>query len=359
MWGPMISRRRNQIAFRRKLAAERRSGIRAAMPSKVLVTRALPEEAQEMLDRSGLALDVWERDSPMDRDQLVSRAGGSRGILSALTDRIDLEVMERSDQLQIVSNWAVGFDNIDVAAATERSVWVGNTPDVLTETTADIVFGLLIAAARRLGEAERLVRSGGWSTWDPNLLLGQDVWGATIGLVGMGRIARAVARRAAGFGMRVVYWSRTRLSEDEAQRAGLIWCESLDQLLRESDFVSLHVPLSADTRRLIGARELGLMKSTAVLVNTGRGGLVDQAALADALRSGLIAAAGLDVTDPEPIGATDPLLDLENVVIVPHIGSATRATRTKMAVMAVENLLAGLDGKVPPHCVNPEARVSG
>ncbi len=172
-------------------------------------------------------------------------------------------------------------------------------------------------------------------------------------------VRRAVARRAAGFGTRVVYWRRTRLSEDEAKRAGVIWGGSLDQLLGESDFVSLHVPLSAETRRLIGARELSLMKSTAVLVNTGRGGLIDQAALADALRTGRIAAAGLDVSDPEAIDAADPLFDLENVVIVPHIGSATRATRTKMAVMAVENLLAGLDGKVPPHCVNPGARVPG
>ncbi len=355
----MISRRRNPFPFWISLASEWILAVGASMPSRVLLTRALPEEAREMLDGAGLDLDVWERDSPIDRDQLVSRAGGCRGILSALTDRIDAEVIGRSDRLRIVSNWAVGYDNIDVAAATERGIWVGNTPDVLTETTADIAFGLLIAAARRLGEAERLVRLGGWSTWDPNLLLGQDVWGATIGLVGIGRIARAVARRAAGFGMRVVYWSRTRLSEDEAQREGVIWCETLDHLLRESDFVSLHVPLSAETGRLIGARELSLMKSTAVLVNTGRGGLVDQGALADALRTDGIAAAGLDVTDPEPIGSADPLLDLENVVIVPHIGSATRATRTKMAVVAVENLLAGLDGKVPPHCVNPEARVSG
>ena len=270
-----------------------------------------------------------------------------------LTDPIDTVVLHAGRRLRIVAQMAVGYDNVDVAAATERGILVTNTPGVLTETTADLAFALLLAAARRVVEGDRLARTGGWKSWHPSFLLGQDVHGATLGIVGLGQIGQAVARRARGFDMRILYHDRTRHVEAEAGLSAEF--VDLEHLLRESDFVSLHVPLSPETRHLIGGRELALMKPTAVLVNAARGPVVDQQALYEALRERRIAAAGLDVMEVEPIPVDDPLLTLDNVVITPHVGSASVATRAKMAEMAVESILQALRGELPVRCVNPEA----
>jgi glyoxylate reductase len=275
-------------------------------------------------------------------------------VLTLLTDRVDDQLLDAAGaSLRVVSNYAVGFDNVDVPACTRRSIPVGNTPGVLTETTADLAWALLMAAGRRVAEGDRYVRAGRWRTWGPQLLLGGDVHGATLGIVGFGRIGQALARRAAGFGMTVLYWSRTRAEPDMERGLGATFVE-LEDLLERSDFVTLHVSLNEETRHLIDAAALARMKPSAVLVNTARGPVVDQAALAEALRDGTIAAAALDVTDPEPIAADDPLLELDNCLVVPHIASASYATRGKMAEMAAANLLAGLRGERLPNPVNPE-----
>ncbi|BBL81124.1 D-glycerate dehydrogenase [Rubrobacter xylanophilus] len=319
------------------------------MPHRVVVTRRIPGAG---LDRLGDLQTVVLGEEPPSREDLLAAARGASGILSTVTERIDAEVMDAAGPpLRVVANMAVGYDNVDVAAATARGVVVTNTPGVLDETTADTAFLLLMAAARRLGEAERLVRSGRWRGWGPEQLTGPDVWGKTLGIVGFGRIGQAVARRARGFGMRVLYTSRSR--REEAERELGARRVELEELLRESDFVSLHVPLTPETRHLIGERELSLMKPAAVLVNTARGPVVDEAALAAALARGRIFAAGLDVYEREP-EVHPALLGLENVVLAPHIGSASIETRNRMAALAAENLLAALSGQRPPNPVNPE-----
>jgi len=279
---------------------------------------------------------------------------GCDGVLTLLTDRVDDEFLDAAGpQLKVVSNYAVGFDNVDVPACTARGIPVGNTPGVLTETTADLAFALMMAAARRLPEGDRYVRAGKWKTWGPMLLLGPDVHGATIGIVGFGRIGQAVARRAAGFGMKILYHD-VQQADPAAEAEHSATFLPLEKLLAQADFVSLHVNLTPETRGLINAEKLGWMKPTAVLVNTSRGPVVDGAALATALRDGQIFAAALDVTDPEPIPTDDPLLSLDNCLVVPHIASASHATRSKMAEMAAANLLAGLRGERLPTPVNPE-----
>jgi glyoxylate reductase len=318
----------------------------------VFVTRALPGNPLPPLEAVAEVF-VWPEESPPPHEEIVRRAADADALLTMLSDRIDASVLDAGRRLRVVANMAVGYDNVDVAAATERGILVTNTPGVLTETTADLAFALLLAAARRVAEGDRLTRTGGWKAWHPSFLLGHDVHGATLGIVGLGQIGRAVARRARGFDMRLLYHSRTRRPEAESE-LGLEFVE-LEQLLKESDFVSLHVFLSPQTRHLIGERELALMKPTAVLVNTTRGPVVDQRALYRALKEGRIAAAGLDVAEEEPIPLDDPLLTLDNVTITPHVGSASVATRGKMAAMAVENVLAALRGEQPPNCVNPEA----
>ena len=292
---------------------------------------------------------------PPPRDELLRRVAGCDGVLTLLTDRVDDEFLDAAGpQLKVVSNYAVGFDNIDVAACARRGIPVGNTPGVLTDTTADLAWALLMAAARRLPEGDRYVRAGEWKTWGPLLLLGPDVHGATIGIVGFGRIGQAVARRAQGFGMEILYHDVQRLPDAVTGPLGATYVP-LEELLARSDFVSLHVNLSAETRQLINASTLAQMKPTAVLVNTSRGPVVDHRALADALRNGTIWAAGLDVTDPEPIPMDDPLVGLDNCLIVPHIASASRATRGKMAAMAAANLVAGVRGEPLPTEVPPPA----
>jgi lactate dehydrogenase-like 2-hydroxyacid dehydrogenase len=316
------------------------------------VARRIPDEGIDPIAHV-CDIDVWEEELPPPRDELLRRVAGRDGILTLLTDRVDDELLDAAGpSLKVVSNYAVGYDNIDVPACTRRGIGVGNTPGALTETTADLAWALLMAGARRVAEADRYVRAGHWRTWGPLLLLGEDVHGATLGIVGFGRIGQAVARRAAGFGMTVLYSSRSRVSAAVETSLGATYV-GLYELLERSDFVSLHVALAEDTRGLIDAAALARMKHTAVLVNTARGPVVDPAALAAALRDGVIGAAALDVTDPEPIPPDDPLLTLENCLVVPHIASASRATRGRMAAMAAANLLAGVHGQPLPTPVVP------
>jgi glyoxylate reductase len=317
----------------------------------VLVTRRLPGDALDLLGQE-TELRVWEEELPPTADELQRLASRCHGLLTLLTDRVDAELLDSIPTLVVVSNMATGFDNIDVAAASERNVLVTRTPGVLSETVADFTFALLLAAARRIPEADQYVRTGRWKTWGPSILLGRDVFGATLGIVGMGGVGTEVAKRARGFGMRIVYYDPVR--KHTLERRYRMAFLALDDLLQKSDFVTLHAPLTPETRGLIGRRELVLMKETAILVNTGRGPLVDQTALHTALKSGRIAGAALDVTDPEPIRSDDPLLALENLVIAPHIASASVATRSGMAMMAAKNLLTALGGRVPKDSVNRE-----
>ena len=319
---------------------------------RVFVARIIPAEGLDPVLASCEA-DVWDDDLPPPRDELLRRVAGCDGVLTLLTDQVDDEFLDAAGPgLRVVSNYAVGFDNIDVAACARRGVAVGNTPGVLTETTADLAWALLMAAARRLPEGDRYVRDGRWKTWGPLLLLGPDVHGATIGIVGFGRIGQAVARRAQGFGMEILYHDVQPVPDEVTMPLGATYLP-LEALLPRSDFVSLHVNLSELTRHLMNATTLALMKPTAILVNTSRGPVVDQRALAEALRDGTIAAAALDVTDPEPISMDDPLVGLDNCLIVPHIASASRATRGRMAAMAAANLLAGVRGDPLPTPILP------
>jgi glyoxylate reductase len=310
------------------------------LPEKVLVTREIPEAGLRLLDGFDVTV-LYER--PPERGELLEAVPGANGILSTATERVDGEVMDAAgDGLAVVANMAVGYDNIDVMAAGERGVVVTNTPGVLDETTADVAFMLMLAAARRLGEGERLLRAGRWEYWGPKQLRGHDVWGKRLGIVGMGRIGQAVARRARGFGMEILYYNRSR-KEGAEKELGARYLK-LDELLSESDFVSIHTPLTDNTHHLIGAEELEKMKPEAVLVNTSRGPVVDESALADALKDGRIFAAGLDVYEEEP-KVHPKLLELENVVLAPHLGSASIETRDKMAILAAENVRAVLSGE--------------
>ena len=318
---------------------------------RVFVTRNLPGDALDFLRRT-CDVTVWPDELPPPAEDLRREAAAAHGLFTLLTDRIDDDLFAAAPKLVSVSNMATGFDNVDVAAASRRLVLVTRTPGVLTETSADLAFGLLLAATRRIAEGDRYVRVGNWRTWGPEIMIGPDVHGATLGIVGLGRIGLAVARRAVGFGMRILYSGRSRKPEAE-KNLGAAYAE-LDTLLARSDFVSLHAALAEDTRGLIGARQLALMKPAAILVNTARGPLVDHDALYEALRSGAIAGAALDVTDPEPLPTDSPLLTLENVLITPHIASASVATRSEMARLAAENLLAALAGDVSDNAVNPE-----
>jgi glyoxylate reductase len=299
---------------------------------RVFVTRELPFPALDRL-RAAHEVEVWPARMPPPPEALREAAARAEGLLTMLTDRVDAELLDLAPNLRAVANLAVGTDNIDLEAAASHGIAVGRTPDVLTDATADLAFALLLAAARRLAQGADFVRSGEWVTWEPAGDLGVEVTGATLGIVGWGRIGQAVARRAEGFGMEVVH-SRPAPLED---------------LLERSDFVSLHVPLTPATRHLIGAEALARMKPTAILVNTARGGVVDQDALAAALHAGELGGAALDVTDPEPLPPDDPLLDAPNLLVVPHIGSATVRTRSRMADLAVDNLLAALAGQPMPH----------
>lgn len=319
---------------------------------RVFVTREIFSDALEDI-RLAADLDLWTDELPPPRSELLNRAVGVDGILCLLTDKIDREFMDAAgSQLKVISQIAVGFDNIDVPEATKRGIPVGNTPDVLTQTTADAAWALMLSAARRIGESERAARAGRWRTWHPLHYLGQDVYGATLGIVGMGRIGFQVAKRSIGFDMKVVYHDVVRQDRYESELD--MEYVDMDTLLARSDFVSLHTVLDESTRHLIDARALSKMKPSAVLVNAARGSIVDPKALYEALRSGQISAAGLDVTEPEPIPADDPLLTLENCIIVPHIASASVSTRREMSRIAAANLLNGIAGERLVTCVNPE-----
>ena len=307
------------------------------MMGRIFVTRALPFPALDRLAAEH-ELDVWEGDLPPGPEAMRERAAAADGLLSLVTDPVGADLLAACPDLKAIANMAVGTDNIDLEAAAARGIPVGNTPDVLTDATADLAFALLLAMARRLPQGEAQVREGRWRTWEPAGDLGADLSGATLGIVGRGRIGDAVARRADGFAMEVIASSR---------RSGM----PLEELLERADFVTLHCPLTPATRHLIGTEALQRMKPSAYLVNTARGGVVDQVALRLALIAGEIAGAALDVTDPEPLPAGDPLLEAPNLLVVPHVGSATVRTRERMAEMAVENLLAALAGHPMPYPV--------
>ncbi len=320
-------------------------------PPKIYVTRQLPEEALAPLRTCG-EVHVWESDQAIPRETLLQEIINTVALLGMVTERIDADLLNHAPQLKIVANMAVGYDNVDLPALTRRGVLLTNTPGVLTETTADLTFALILGIARRIGEGERRVRAGQWPVWSPFVFLGTDVHHATLGIIGLGRIGTEVAKRAQGFDMRVLYHNRSRNKAAEEQ----LGCTrvDMDTLLSESDFVVVLVPLGSQTRHLISTPQLKKMKPTAFLVNAARGPIVDTHALYEALRDNVIAGAALDVTDPEPLPADDPLLTLDNCLVVPHVGSASIATRTRMARLAAENIAAFLSGQRPPTPVNPE-----
>ena len=320
---------------------------------EVFVARKMAQEALDMIAEA-TEMELWEDELPPPRDVLLNKVKDIDGLLSLLTDKVDAELMDAAPRLKIVSNMAVGFDNINVPEATKRGILVGNTPGVLTETTADFAWALIMATGRRVAEGDRWTRSGKWKTWGPMILLGYDIHHATLGIVGCGRIGLEIAKRAKGFDMKIMYYDTVRRKPEEEKEYGLEYVSKLHDLLSRADFVTVHVPLMAETRHLISTAEFAAMKPTAVFVNSSRGPVVDQKALYEALKSGQIFAAGLDVTEVEPIPMDDPLLTLDNITIAPHIASASVATRTKMATMAAANLIAGLKGEMPPNCVNPE-----
>lgn len=321
---------------------------------KVYVTRMIPQKALDMIAQVA-EMKVWSGELPPPREALLEEVRDIDGLLALLTDKIDASVMQAAPRLKVISNLAVGYDNIDVTEATKRGIVVGNTPEVLTETTADFAFALLMAAARRVAEADAFTRKGQWKTWGPMVLVGQDIHHTTLGIIGLGRIGAELAQRAKGFNMKVLYYDEIRRSEEEEKQLGVEYIPELSTLLSQSDFISLHVTLTPKTRHLLGAAQFALMKPTAILINNSRGSVVDQKALYEALKSHQIFAAAIDVTEVEPIPLEDPLLTLDNIIITPHIASGSIATRTKMATLAAANLIAGLRGQIPPHCINPEA----
>ena len=316
----------------------------------VFVTRRIPQIGLDMLEPH-CDLEIWPEETPPPAGVLCEKIRSVVGLLCLLTEPIAAGLMDAGRNLQVISQMAVGVDNVDLAAATTRRLPVGHTPGVLTEATADMAFTLLMTAARRIPEGIDKVQRGDWRTWEPMGLLGADVWGATLGIIGLGRIGQAVARRAQGFRMRVLYHDSQRRPELEAELN--VQPASMDQLLAESDFVSLHCPLTPETTHLIDAAALQAMKPTAILINTSRGPVVDPDALVEGLRQGWILRAALDVTDPEPIPADHPLVQMPNCIVAPHIASATVTSRNKMSSMAAENLLAGLRGERLPYCANP------
>lgn len=319
---------------------------------KVYVTRQLFPEAIQMLEAAA-RVEVFDGvDNAIPRDLLLEKVKDVEGLLPLLTERIDGELMDAGENLKVISNYAVGFNNIDTEAATERGIYVTNTPGILTDTTADAAFALLMAVARRVPEADRHIRAKGWiHAWGPKMYIGSDVHGKTLGILGMGRIGSAMAKRAKGFDMAVVYHDVYR-REDLEGELGIIY-KPRDEVMRSADFLSLHVPLTPETHHMMGTEELASMKETAFLINTSRGPVVDEKALAEALRDGVIAGAGLDVFETEPVSHDSPLLGLDNIVLTPHLASGSIETRTKMATTAATNIVSVLRGRVPPSLVNP------
>ena len=323
---------------------------------RAFVTRQIFPEAVELIERAA-QVEVWPSERPPNREELAGKIASCDGVLTNIMDRLDASLLEGATRLKVISQLAVGLDNIDVAEASRRGILVGNTPGVLAKATADLGFALLMSAARRVSESERWVRAGRWEmAFHPMYWLGVDVHEATLGIVGLGQIGLEMAKRGLGFGMKIIYYSRNR-KPDLEQRYGLEYVAA-DTLFGSADFVSLHVPLTPETRHFIGERELRMMKPTAVLVNLARGPVVDGEALYTALSENWIRAAALDVTDPEPIPLDHPLLTLDNLVISPHIGSASLTSRREMCLLAARNLVAGLEGQRLEHCANPELYAS-
>jgi Lactate dehydrogenase and related dehydrogenases len=321
------------------------------MKKRILITGNLPENVILPLKKK-YDLETNQEDRPMDRQELILKVKDKQGLLPMLTDSIDEEVLNCAQHLKIIANFGVGYNNIDVRLATARGIMVSNTPGVLTDATAELAFALILAISRRIVEGDRMVRGGHFKFWAPMLFLGREVTGKTLGIIGMGKIGKAVAVRARAFDMRILYHNRKRIDskEENTLRAEYV---DLKKLLMESDFVSLNVPLTEETRHLIGKNELSLMKSTAFLINTSRGPVIDEKALVEALRARKIGGAGLDVYENEP-SLTPGLTELDNVILLPHVGSGTLETRIKIGTLAVENLIAGLEGRTPPNFVNPE-----
>ncbi len=332
---------------------------------RVVATRQLPLEAQKQLTAHADVV-CWESDSPATRAWLLDQISEADGLYCLLTDQINQEVLSCGTRLRVVSTMSVGYDHIDIPTCTARNIPVGYTPGILTDTTADLAFSLLMAAARRIVEGAEYVRQGHWKEWKPDLLLGQDIHGATLGIVGWGRIGQAMARRAEGFGMNVLAVcspkgdsgagkpSDIKQAKPATSNMSHVSFVNLPTALAQSDFLSLHVPLTPETHHMIGEPQLRAMKRTSILINTARGAVVEPAALYQALQQGDIGGAALDVTEPEPLPASHPLLTLQNCLVVPHVGSASTATRSRMAEIAVENVLAALRGERIKHCVNPE-----
>ncbi len=319
--------------------------------ARIYLTREIPDEGIELLQEEH-ELDIYRGDTPPSSQDIIEHVGDKEGLLCLLTDLIDREVLDAAPDLQAISTYAVGYNNIDVEEATRRGIPVGNTPGVLTETTADLAWALLMAAARRIPEGDGMVRRDDFKGWGPKVLLGSDVHGKTLGIIGAGRIGQAVGRRAAGFDMDILYHSRSRKPSFEEETGARY--TGLDELIATADYITLHVPLTDDTYHVIGRAELTAMKNTAFVVNTARGECVDETALVEALKNGDIAGAALDVFEHEP-ELTPGLAGLDNVVLAPHAGSASIETRTEMAIIAAKNLLAGLRGDMPRYCVNPDA----
>ncbi|MBC7081523.1 MAG: D-glycerate dehydrogenase [Thermoplasmatales archaeon] len=318
--------------------------------AKIFITRRLPEEGLNLL--KGHELEIYEGDAPPSKEEIIEGVKGKDALICLLTDRIDAEVIEKGKNLKIIANYAVGVDNIAIEEATKRGIFITNTPGVLTETVADLAWALMMAIARRIVEGDEFVRQRKFKGWAPMLLLGRDIYGKTLGVIGAGRIGKAFAKRATGFSMKILYYGKRRDEEFENETNARF--VGLHELLRESDFVSLHLPLTKDTYHIIGENELRMMKKTAYLINTSRGKCVDEKALVKALKEGWIAGAALDVYENEP-EVSEELLSLKNVVLAPHTGSASYETRTKMAIMVAENVISALNGKIPPQCLNPEA----
>ncbi|MFZ7125146.1 MAG: 2-hydroxyacid dehydrogenase [Desulfobacterales bacterium] len=320
---------------------------------KVLISGKVPAAVLQRI-RTRHEVDMHEDDHPIDRSELLLRVRDVAGLMPMITEKVDRELMEAARHLRIVANHGVGYDNIDVEAATDRGIWVTNTPGVLTDATADLAFALLLAAGRRIVEGDRRTREGRFEFWAPQHFLGREISGKVLGIIGAGRIGKALAQRAKGFRMTVLYHNRRRLDAGEEKRLGLGYA-TLPELLATCDYLSIHAPLTPETRHLIGPRELAMMKPTACLINTARGPVVDETALVEALRRRTIFAAALDVYEDEP-RLSPGLAGLDNVILTPHIGSATVETRERMASLAADNLLAGLEGSMPPNCLNPQAR---
>ena len=317
------------------------------------MTRRLFPQAIDILEAVA-DVEVFDGvDNTIPRDILLEKVRDMDGLLPLLTESIDCELMDAGEKLKVISNYAVGYNNIDVEAATQRGIYVTNTPGILTDTTADAAFALLMAIARRIPEADRHIRAKGWiHAWGPRMYIGSDIHGKTLGILGMGRIGSAMVKRAKGFSMDIVYHDVYR-REDLEEELGITYLP-LDEVIRSADFLSLHVPLTPETHHMMGAEELASMKEFAFLINTSRGSVVDEKALADALRDGVIAGAGLDVFEAEPLSHESPLLGLDNIVLTPHLASGSIETRTKMATTAATNIVSALRGEIPPNIVNPE-----